>query len=96
MYQILLLMLLLSFQRNVFSNYCQNLAITYFYIFAAGLGVSFWRFAAFVAVMEYFTRHRMTAIILSGFGRVIGILVGYGILARPYQDARDVSIMTLE
>jgi len=50
-----------------------------------GIGVSFWRFAAYVAVMEYFRRHRMTAIVLSGLGRVAGIYAGVGILARPLQ-----------
>ncbi|WAR00844.1 hypothetical protein MAR_025216 [Mya arenaria] len=54
--------------------------------FLGGIGVSFWRFAAYVAVMEYFRRHRMAAIILSGMGRVVGIFAGYGILARPLEQ----------
>lgn len=62
-------------------------------MFYTGIGVAFWRFTAFVAIMEYFVRHRMTAIILSGLGRFIGIVVGYGILAKPYQDARSVCIL---
>lgn len=57
--------------------------------------MAFWRFAAFVAVIEYFTRHRMVAIILSGFGRVLGILAGYAILAKPFHDSRDVSTVYL-
>ncbi|KAH3828238.1 uncharacterized protein LOC127881471 [Dreissena polymorpha] len=57
--------------------------------FLGGIGVSFWRFAAFVAIMEYFRRHRMAAIILSGFGRVIGIFIGYGILSKPLQELLD-------
>ena len=57
----------------------------------SGLGASFWRFTAYVAIMEYFRRHRLTALILSGFGRVIGIFVGYGILAQPLRMVRDVS-----
>ncbi|KAL4227513.1 hypothetical protein ACF0H5_012957 [Mactra antiquata] len=59
--------------------------------FLGGIGCSFWRFAAYVAIMEYFRKHRMTALILSGFGRVIGIFVGYAVIARPLQMLRDPS-----
>ena len=34
----------------------------------------------------------MAAIILSGFGRVIGIFIGYAILAEPLRKIRDVRI----
>lgn len=57
--------------------------------FLGGIGCSFWRFTAFVAIMEYFKKHRMTALILSGFGKVIGIFIGYAVISRPLQDIRD-------
>ena len=58
----------------------------------SGLGCAFWRFTAIVAVLEYFKKWRMAAIILSGFGRVIGIFIGYAILAEPLRKIRDVRI----
>ena len=56
-----------------------------------GLGCAFWRFTAIVAVLEYFKKWRLAAIILSGFGRVIGIFIGYAILAEPLTRVLDVS-----
>lgn len=64
--------------------------------FLGGLGCSFWRFTAYVAVMEYFKKHRMTALILSGFGRVIGIFIGYAVLSKPLQDIWDPATTTNE
>ncbi|XP_053405240.1 uncharacterized protein LOC128558932 [Mercenaria mercenaria] len=64
--------------------------------FLGGIGCSFWRFAAYVAVMEYFKKHRMAALILSGFGRVIGIFIGYAVLTKPLQDVWDSTTTTSE
>lgn len=57
--------------------------------FLGGLGVSFWRFTANVAIMEYFVRHRMIAIILAGFGRAAGTFAGYGILSTHFKVSLD-------
>lgn len=69
--------------------------------FLGGFGCACWRFTAYVAIMEYFKKHRMTALILSGFGRVIGIFIGYAVISRPLQliwdpttNIQDIEDMT--
>lgn len=64
--------------------------------FLGGIGCSFWRFTAYVAIMEYFKKHRMLALVLSGFGRVIGIFIGYGVLTKPFMQIRDSTVPASE
>lgn len=83
-------LVLAGFLSASFVNPGDNIELMGFLVgFLGGLGCAFWRFTAIVAVLEYFKKWRLTAIILSGFGRVIGIFIGYAILAEPLRKLRD-------
>lgn len=84
------LLVLAGFLSASFVTPGDNIELMGFLVgFLGGLGCACWRFTAIVAVLEYFKKWRMTALILSGFGRVIGIFIGYAILSAPLTKLRD-------